>query len=289
MATIGFIGLGVMGSPMARNLTVAGYELVVHNRSPSRAEPFRSEGVAVASTLADVIERCDVVLTCLGDDRDVESVVGRELIPAMTAGQLLIDTTTSAPELARRLHTQAADRGVDVIDAPVSGGQAGAEAGTLTIMVGGNDAAVQRARPLLEAIGSQVTHVGPAGAGQVCKAANQMIVGTTIAVVAEALLLAERAGVDPVEVREALQGGFADSRVLEVHGGRILSGAFDPGFRAELHQKDLRLALDLARQQGTAVPVTGLVDQLFTALVGTGHGDRDHAMLAETIRHLSAP
>jgi 2-hydroxy-3-oxopropionate reductase len=284
---IGFVGVGVMGEPMCRNLLAAGHDLTVGPRSRERVGRLVDEGARRVDDLQDLARDVEVLLTCLGDEHDVEEVVGGQLLPALADGALLLDLTTSSPELAQRLASEASSRGVDVVDAPVSGGEAGARDGTLAIMVGGEDAAVERARPLLEILGGRVTHVGPPGAGQVCKAANQAIVGTTIAAVAEALLLAQRAGVDPAAVRAALEGGFADSRILQVHGERMLEDAFDPGFRAVLHQKDLRLALDLARAHGVALPTTAMTAQLFNALTGAGQGDLDHAALWLALQRLS--
>jgi 2-hydroxy-3-oxopropionate reductase len=285
MSMIGFIGLGVMGAPMAHNLLDAGHDLVVYNRSTAKTERLVAAGATAATSPAEVTGRTEMVLTCLGDDRDVGEVVFDQILPATRAGQLLIDFTTSAPALAREIATSAAERGVDSLDAPVSGGQVGAQDATLAIMVGGNDAAFERAAPLLHHLGTP-TYVGPAGAGHVAKAANQIIVGATIAAVAEALLLAERASVDPAAVRTALAGGFADSRILDIHGQRMLDSAFEPGFRAELHRKDLRLALDLARETATALPATSIVAQLLTGLVGAGDGGRDHAALQLALRRL---
>ncbi len=284
---IGFVGVGVMGEPMCRNLLAAGHELVVGPRSRDRVARLADAGAHRVDDLQELARDVEVVLTCLGDDGDVEEVVGQQLLPALAEGALLVDLTTSSPALAQRLAAEAATRGVDVVDAPVSGGEAGAKEGTLAIMVGGTEEAVARARPLLEILGGRVTHVGPPGAGQVCKAANQAIVGTTIAAVAEALLLAERAGVDPAAVRAALGGGLADSRILQVHGERMLEDTFEPGFRSVLHQKDLRLALDLAREHGVALPTTATTAQLFNALTGAGQGDLDHAALWLALRRLS--
>lgn len=285
MTTLGFIGLGVMGEPMARNLMAADHDLVVQNRSRPAVDRLVAAGAREAESPAALTEQVEVVLTCLGDDADVAEVVLGQVAPAASAGQLLIDLTTSSPDVARRLAATAAQQDVAVLDAPVSGGQTGAEEASLAIMVGGDESAFQRGTPILERLG-RPTHVGPPGAGQVAKAANQVIVGTTIAAVAEALLLAERAGVDPAAVRRALQGGFADSRILEVHGQRMLDGDFPPGFRAALHQKDLRLALDLARETSTTLPTAALVAQLFAGVVGAGDGDLDHAALQLVLRRL---
>lgn len=286
MTTIGFVGLGVMGEPMAGNLVANGYDVVVANRSRPPIERLVTAGARSVESPDDLPAHADVILSCLGDDTDVTEVVLGRIVPSARRGQLLIDLTTSSPAVARRLADASAERGVDVLDAPVSGGQRGAQEASLAIMVGGDRSAFERARPLLGCLGT-ARYVGPAGAGQVAKAANQIIVGATIAAVAEALLLAERAGVDPGAVRDALAGGFADSRILDLHGRRMLEDELEPGFRAQLHQKDLRLALDLARETGTALPTTGVVAQLFAGLVGAGDGDRDHAALQLSLRRLA--
>lgn len=285
MTTLGFLGLGVMGEPMATNLLRAGNLLVVANRSRGAVERLATAGARVAESPAELTAQVDVVLTCLGDEVDVADVVLGQIVPAARNGQMLIDLTTSSPALARKIASAAVERGALALDAPVSGGQVGAQQATLAIMVGGEANTFDRAEPILQALGHP-THVGRTGAGQVTKAANQIIVGATIAAVAEALLLAERAGVDPAAVRAALKGGLADSRILELHGHRMLEGDFEPGFRAALHQKDLRLALDLARETSSALPVTGVIAQLFAGLIGAGDGGRDHAALQLTLRRL---
>ena len=285
MTTLGFLGLGVMGEPMATNLLRAGNLLVVANRSRGAVERLAAAGAQVAESPAELTAQVDVVLTCLGDEVDVADVVLGQIVPAARNGQMLIDLTTSSPALARKIASAAVERGALALDAPVSGGQVGAQQATLAIMVGGEANTFDRAEPILQALGHP-THVGRTGAGQVTKAANQIIVGATIAAVAEALLLAERAGVDPAAVRAALKGGLADSRILELHGHRMLEGDFEPGFRAALHQKDLRLALDLARETSSALPVTGVIAQLFAGLIGAGDGGRDHAALQLTLRRL---
>jgi len=283
---ISFIGVGVMGEPICRHLLDAGHELHVGPRSADRVARLASAGAHRHHSAPEAVDGTDVVMLCLGDDADVREIAG-VVLPHLRAGQLLVDLTTSSAEVARDLTQDASKRGVSCVDAPVSGGESGAKAGSLTVMVGGEDEAVKRARPLLETFGARVTHVGPPGAGQVCKAANQMIVGTTIVAVAEALLLAERAGVDPAGVREALRGGFADSAVLETHGQRMLTGDYRPGFRAALHAKDLRLALDLGRVTGTPLPTTAVTDQLLIGLCASGDQDLDHAALARSLRRLA--
>ncbi|HWK26371.1 MAG TPA: 2-hydroxy-3-oxopropionate reductase [Solirubrobacter sp.] len=277
MERIGFVGLGIMGAPMARNLVAAGYELTFHNRS--RRELDGATGVGTARAVA---ERSDIVITMLPDSPDVEDVVlGADgVAEGLRSGGLLVDMSTVAPATARRVHAALAERGVDALDAPVSGGEAAACSGELSIMVGGSEQAVERARPLFDVLGKATTYVGPPGAGQVTKAANQVVVALTIQAVAEALLLARASGVDPARVREALLGGFAQSKVLEAHGQRMLDGAFDPGFRAALHRKDLGIALQSAREQHVPLLATAQAAELFNALIAQGDGDRDHSALA---------
>jgi 2-hydroxy-3-oxopropionate reductase len=218
----------------------------------------------------------------LPDSPDVEAVVFGQhgLIETIRAGALLIDMSTIAPATSRRVHAALAERGVDALDAPVSGGEAAAVSGELSIMAGGDEAAFERAQPLFGVLGKAATHIGPPGAGQVAKAANQVVVALTIQAVAEALLLARTSGVDPARVREALLGGFAQSKILEAHGQRMLDGAFEPGFRAALHRKDLAIALQTAREQGVPLLATAQVAELFNVLLGQGDGDRDHSALA---------
>ena len=255
---LGFIGLGIMGAPMAANLLRAGYTLTVANRSRPAVDRLVAAGAAAAGGPREVAERSDVIITMLPDSPDVESVVlgPGGLIEGARPGQLLIEMSTIAPATARRAAEALAARGVAALDAPVSGGQAGAEQGTLSIMVGGDEAPFARALPILQVLGKNIVRIGGPGTGQVAKAANQMIVADTISAVAEALLLAARSGADPARVRQALLGGFAGSRILEVHGERMLRRSFQPGFRLRLQLKDVRIAMDAARQAGMRLPVT---------------------------------
>lgn len=287
MTTLGMMGLGVMGAPMAHNFLEAGYPLVVHNRSRAAVERLERAGATPATSPAEVAERSDIIVTCLPDEPDVEAVYFGDMLDAVRPGQLTIDMTTSSATLARQIFETYGERDVQALDAPVSGGEVGAQRGNLTIMVGGTAEAFARSEPILDVVGSRATHVGGAGSGQVAKSCNQIIVGATITAVAEALLLAECAGVDPAAVRAALRGGFADSRVLELHGRRMIEDDLKPGFRARLHQKDLRLTLDLAASLGLALPETALVAQLLISLVGAGDGDADHAALRKALERLS--
>jgi len=278
---IGFIGLGIMGKPMARNLLTAGLDLVVHSRSPGPVDELVAEGATRASSPREVASSTDAVITMLPDTPDVELVLFGEggAGEAIRAGSLVIDMSTIRPSAARDAAERLAERGAAMLDAPVSGGERGAIDGTLSIMVGGTDDVFRRARPLLHILGDRVTHVGSAGAGQVAKACNQLIVGATIQAVAEALVLAAKAGVDPATVREALLGGFAGSKILELHGQRMLDGEFTPGFRSALHLKDARIVLDTAGTIGAPVPSFAVAAQAFERSVEEGLGDLDHAAL----------
>ena len=278
---IGFVGLGIMGRPMARNLLAAGFDLTVHSRSPGPVDELADAGASRATTPADVAAASDVTITMLPDTPDVERVIAGPdgVASGATPGSLVIDMSTIDPEPTRRLAATLGDRGVAMLDAPVSGGERGAIDAALSIMVGGDAAAFARARPVFEALGKTIVHVGPSGAGQVCKACNQLVVAATIEAVAEALALAERSGVDAARVREALLGGFAGSKILEVHGQRMLDRAFDPGFRARLHAKDARIVLDAARDVGASVPSFAAVAAQLDRLVAEGGGELDHAGL----------
>jgi 2-hydroxy-3-oxopropionate reductase len=286
---IGFIGLGIMGKPMARNLLKAGYSLVVHNRSRAAAEELTREGAQPAASAQEVAARSEVVITMLPDSPDVETVYARDngIFAGAKAGMLLIDMSTISPIVSRKLAQEAAQRGIDMLDAPVSGGEAGAVSATLSIMIGGKPSAVERAMPIFQALGKNIVHVGEAGAGQVTKAANQMVVGTTIAIVGEALVLAAKAGVDPAKVRQALLGGFAQSKILEAHGQKMLERNFKPGFRIRLHEKDMKIALATGAEYGVPLMVTGQVGQIMTAMRSMGNGELDHSALVKFVEELA--
>src|SRR5512145_1180152 len=286
---IGFIGLGIMGKPMARNLLKTGYQLVVHNRSQAPVDELSKEGAQPASHSKEVAQRCDVVITMLPDSPHVELVYARDqgVFSGMESGRLLIDMSSISPIVARKLAAEAKKRGCDMLDAPVSGGEAGAIGATLSIMIGGKASAVQRAMPIFQALGKNIVHVGDAGAGQVTKAANQMVVGTTIAIISEALVLAAKAGVDPAKVRQALLGGFAQSKILEAHGQKMLDRNFQPGFRIRLHEKDMKIALATGSEYGVPLMVTGVVGQMITAMKGMGNGDLDHSALVKFVEELA--
>lgn len=276
---VGFIGLGLMGRHMARNLLSAGFPLTVHSRSPGPVEELGALGAAKAASPAAVAAASDVIVTMLPDTPDVEAVLfGPDGVASTAAeGSLVVDMSTVDPIATRRFGESLAAQGVTLVDAPVSGGDIGARDGTLSIMVGGEDGAVARAMPLFRAMGRTIVHVGGPGAGQVTKACNQIVVGGTLAVVAEALVLATKAGVDPVRVREALMGGFASSRILEVHGQRMLDGDFAPGFFARLMLKDARIVVAAARQLGVTVPTFEVVERELERLVTERGGELDYS------------
>jgi 2-hydroxy-3-oxopropionate reductase len=278
---IGFIGLGIMGRPMARHLLDAGYPLTVHSRSPEPVEELVGAGASRASDPAEVARASDITITMLPDTPDVRSVVlGADgVIEGAAAGSLLIDMSTIDPGPTRAIAEALGQHDVAMLDAPVSGGEKGAIEGALSIMVGGPEDAFARARPVFDAMGSTVVLIGPSGAGQVCKACNQLVVAANIEAVAEALVLAERSGIDPAKVREALLGGFAGSKALEVHGQRMLDRTYEPGFRARLHRKDARIVLDAAREAGAPVPAFERVAEQLEELVASGGGELDHSAL----------
>ena len=278
---IGFIGLGIMGRPMAMNLLAAGYPLTVHSRSPGPVDEVVTAGATRASGAAEVAAASDVTITMLPDTSDVEVVLTGEegVLDAVSAGALVIDMSSIDPAPTRAMAEAFAKRDAAMIDAPVSGGERGAIDGTLSIMIGGDPDAVARAMPIFEVLGKTIVHVGPSGAGQVTKACNQLVVAATIEAVAEALLLAERSGVDPGRVREALLGGFAGSKILEVHGQRMLDRAFDPGFRIRLHRKDARIVEDAAAATGTPIPSFAVVAAQLQRALDDGDGELDHSGL----------
>lgn len=286
-ATIGFIGLGLMGRPMALNLGKKGFPLVVHSRSAGPVEALVAAGAAAADSPADVAAQCEVVITMLPDSPDVQLVLDgpHGVFGTVRPGTVLIDMSTISPALTRELAKQAEARGATLLDAPVSGGEIGAIDGTLSIMVGGTAEALAKVRPILEAMGrpDRIVHVGASGAGQIAKMCNQMAIATALAGVSEAYALARKAGVDPARVRQALLGGFASSRVLEVHGQRILERNYVPGFRAELFQKDLRIAKEAIEAAGVAAPASLAARDLVEALVAVGRGKMDYSAVATVV------
>jgi 3-hydroxyisobutyrate dehydrogenase-like beta-hydroxyacid dehydrogenase len=280
--TIGFIGLGLMGKPMARNLNAAGAAMIVNNRSPGVVDELSGEGMTPAATPADAAAEADTVILMLPDTPVVETVLAG-LLGSLRPGALVIDMGTTGVIATRAFAKDVESAGGAYIDAPVSGGTIGATGGTLTIMAGGTEAAISRARPIFEVLGQKTTHVGAVGTGQVAKAANQVIVGLNIGAVAEALVLAAKSGADPARVRDALGGGFADSRILEVHGQRMIEGQFAPGGKCTTQRKDMDQALELARELGFEMPATALSRDLYDKVIEAGFGDLDHSALIKAI------
>src|SRR5512137_992099 len=281
---VGFIGLGIMGRPMAGNLAAAGHRMFLHSRRGVPEELLAKGGIACGSG-REVAERSEVVVTMVPDTPDVEAVLFGPggVAEGLRPGKTVVDMSSISPLETKRLAARVNALGCDYLDAPVSGGEVGARAATLTVMVGGPRAAFDRVRPLLEAVGKNVTLVGGNGDGQTTKVANQIIVALNIAAVGEALLFASRAGADPAKVRQALMGGFASSRILEVHGERMIKRTFAPGFRIRLHQKDLALALQGARELGVALPQTAGAAQLMQACAANGMADLDHSALVRAL------
>lgn len=291
MERIGFIGLGIMGKPMARNLAKAGYSLVVHNRSRDDVDALLAESDAftAADSPRAVVEQAQTIITMLPDSPDVRSVVFGDsgLLEAAGEGHLLIDMSTIAPATAIEVGEALAAKGARALDAPVSGGDKGAIAGTLSIMVGGDAADFARAKPLFEAMGKTIVHVGGPGAGQTVKACNQIVVALNYAAVSEALVLGAKAGVDPAKIVQVLNGGLAASRVVELKGATMIAHQFQPGFRVDLHRKDLGIALATGRERGVPMPVSAIVSQLFDALSIAGKGDLDHSALITVFEDLA--
>jgi 2-hydroxy-3-oxopropionate reductase len=284
---IGFIGLGIMGAPMAQHLLAAGHEMFVRTRSKV---PEALKDATVCATNADVARAAEVVVLMLPDTPDVEQVLfGKDgVAEGISKGKLVIDMSSISPMETKRFAEMINAAGADYLDAPVSGGEVGAKAASLTIMVGGPEAAFERARPLFEKMGKNITLVGGNGDGQTTKVANQIIVALNIAAVGEALLFASKAGADPAKVRQALMGGFAASRILEVHGERMIKRTFNPGFRIALHQKDLNLALSGARAIGVSLPQTASAAQLMQSCAANGWDQLDHSALVKALEHMAA-
>jgi 2-hydroxy-3-oxopropionate reductase len=278
---IGFIGLGIMGRPMALNLLRGGYDLCVYSRRREAAEGLIAAGARFGESPAAVAAATEVVFTIVSDTRDVREVLlGPEGVAAGAGeGVIAVDMSTINPQGARDIARQLKQKGIEMLDAPVSGGETGAINGTLSIMVGGEPEAFRRVEPLLKVMGKNVVYLGPSGAGQVTKACNQIVTTMTIAGVAEALVLAEKSGVDPSLVREALLGGFAYSKILEVHGQRMIRRDFQPGFKIKHHSKDMRIVLEEAHEKGVALPGLALVSQYVNALMGQGRGELDSSAL----------
>ena len=286
---VGFIGLGLMGRPMALNLIKAGHRVHVWSRRRESMLPLLDAGAGDCASAAEVARRASITISMVADAPDVEQVtLGPDgVADGARAGHIHIDMSTIAPAAAQSIATRLAARGIVALDAPVSGGEPGAIAATLTIMVGGEAEAFERVQPLFEAMGKSITRIGEAGAGQVAKACNQIITGVGVASVAEALSFAAKSGVDGAKVREALLGGFAYSRILENHGQRMLARNFKPGFKAWMHQKDVRIVMDEAHRLGLALPTAAATMQLFNAMAGSGLGEDDSVALLKLLERMS--
>ncbi len=288
MQKAGFVGLGIMGKPMAANLLKNGVALAAFTRS-GVPDDLKQAGAISCDSPAEVAERADVVFIRVPDTPDVERVLFGEqgIADKLRAGQIVVDMSSISPMATREFAARVRERGAEYLDAPVSGGEVGAKAASLTIMVGGEATIFDSVKPLFEMMGKNITLIGDVGAGQVCKVANQIIVAATIEAVGEALVLASKAGVDPARVREALMGGFASSRILEVHGERMTKRTFDPGFKIELHQKDLNLALSTAQALGVSLPNTATCQVLFNACVAHGGKAWDHSAMVRALEILA--
>jgi 2-hydroxy-3-oxopropionate reductase len=280
MKKIGFIGLGIMGKPMVLNLLKSGYSVYVLSMSHS-ANEVNQAGAILCSSRKEISSEVDIIITMLPDSPEVEMVLDGPdgILSVMKAGQLFIDMSTISPQIAKKISERMKEKGIDSLDAPVSGGQVGAEAATLSIMVGGNSQAFEKALPIFQVMGKNIVHIGEAGAGQITKACNQMIVGMTIQAVAEAFTLATKAGVDLVKMREVLLGGFAQSKILDLHGKRIIDQNFKPGFKIKLHKKDLDIALAAGEQHDVSLLGTAQVAAQMKKAIALGNGELDHSSL----------
>jgi 2-hydroxy-3-oxopropionate reductase len=286
---IGFIGPGIMGRPMALNLLKAGHALAVYGRRPQTTQPLTQAGATAYASPKEVAANADVIITMVSDTPDVEQVIFGDngVVHGARSGSVVVDMSTISPSATRRFAAELAKRGVEMLDAPVSGGEAGAINATLSIMVGGKPQIFERVKPLFEAMGKNIVHVGDHGSGQVAKACNNLVIAVTLEGIAEAFALARKCDVDLSKVREALMGGSAYSKVLEIHAKRILDRDFKPGFKARLHQKDLNISMDEARNLGVAMPATAVATQNMNALVGSGDGDLDSSALAKIVERLN--
>jgi 2-hydroxy-3-oxopropionate reductase len=285
---IGFIGLGIMGGPMAHHLLKAGHQVFTHTRSKT-PDYLIQEGAVRCASATEVAQKADIIFLMLPDTPDVEQVLfgANGVAQGLSKGKMVVDMSSISPIATKEFAQRIAASGCEYLDAPVSGGEVGAKNATLTIMVGGTEAGFEIVKPLFELMGKNITLVGGHGDGQTAKVANQIIVALNIEAVAEALLFAARAGADPAKVRQALMGGFASSRILEVHGERMIKRTFDPGFRIELHQKDLNLALSAARSLGLCLPNTASAQQLFSSCVAHGGKDWDHSAMVKALEGMA--
>ncbi len=288
--TIGFIGLGIMGKPMADNLLKAGFSVVVHNRHQEVTDELMAAGASSRDMPRDIAASCTVLITMLPDSPQVETVLlGPDgVVEGAHAGLTIIDMSTISPVVTRQLAAHLAELQISMLDAPVSGGDRGAIDGTLSIMVGGDEATFQHCLPILQALGKTIVHVGPSGSGQIVKACNQIVVALTIEAVGEALVLGSKAGIEPAKILQVLGSGLAANRVMELRGPGMLAHNFAPGGRLSFHHKDLGYALEAGRTYGVSLPITALVDQMFAALMAQGQGNRDHTALLLYLEELAA-
>ena len=289
MANLGFIGLGIMGKPMAGHLLEAGHTVHIYDVVPGLVKELAAKGAVVCASSREVARKSDITIIMVPDTPDVEAVLfGKDgVAEGVRSGSIVVDMSSISPIATKEFAKKLAEKGVEMLDAPVSGGQVGAEKATLSIMVGGKDKVFQQIKPYFELMGKNIVHLGGNGDGQTCKVANQIVVALTIEAVAEALVFAAKAGADPRKVREALLGGFAQSRILELHGERMLARNFNPGFRIRLHQKDLNLALQSARNLGVSLPNTATAQELFNAIAAKGGIDLDHSAMVQALELLA--
>lgn len=289
LLNVGFVGCGIMGRPMALNLINGGYKLWVYARRPDALQPLTAAGATACATPMEVAAHADVIFTVVSDTPDVESVLFGEhgLASGARAGAVIVDMSTVSPAETERFARRLEKQGVDMLDAPVSGGEKGAISATLSIMVGGKAEVFERIKPLFECMGKNIVHIGGNGAGQVAKACNQIVVSVTLEAVAEALTFARKHGADPAKVREALLGGSANSKILEVHGKRMLDQDFKPGFKLGLHQKDMRIVMEAAHRTGAVLPAAALVTQHLNSLIGAGDSELDSSALVKVLEQMS--
>ncbi len=289
MADLGFIGLGIMGKPMAGHLVKADHKVHVFSRSSGPVEELADSGAVACNSAREVAEKSDMVFIMVPDTPDVDMVLfgSGGVVEGARKGSIIVDMSSISPIATKEFAQRLESLRVEMLDAPVSGGQLGAQNATLSIMVGGKKEIFEKAKPFFELMGQNIVHVGPNGDGQTCKVANQIVVALTIEAVGEALLLASKAGADASKVRDALMGGFAGSRILELHGERMITHSFEPGFRIRLHQKDLNLALEAARELGVSLPNTATAQELFNAVKAQEGGDLDHSAMVLALERLA--